>query len=69
MTNAKHKIKWEGFGANEPATNYKKRKCSWVWPCTSAIPAPRRMRQEDLEFQASLGYTVTSYLKRKKKKT
>jgi hypothetical protein len=29
-----------------------------VWSFTSIIPALRRLRQEDLEFQASLGYIV-----------
>jgi hypothetical protein len=29
---------------------------SWSWWCMSIIPAPRKMRQEDHEFKASLGY-------------
>jgi hypothetical protein len=32
------------------------------------IPGLGRLRQEDLEFQATLGYTVRSCLKKKKKK-
>jgi hypothetical protein len=50
------------------------------WRFMSVIPALRRLRQEDLEFQASLNYIGRSYLKktnqpnknskkRKKKKT
>jgi hypothetical protein len=31
------------------------------------IPAHGRLRQEDEEFEASLGYTERSYLKKKKK--
>jgi hypothetical protein len=30
------------------------------------IPAPRRLKQEDHEFQASLGYIVRTYLKKAK---
>jgi hypothetical protein len=33
------------------------------------IPALERLRQEDLKFEASLGYTVKCLKKRKKKKT
>jgi hypothetical protein len=32
------------------------------------IPALERLRQEDLKFEASLGYTVKCLKKRKKKK-
>jgi hypothetical protein len=32
-----------------------------------AIPVPRRLRQEDHEFEASLGCIVRSCLKKKKK--
>jgi hypothetical protein len=35
---------------------YKKRG-SWAWWYMSVIPAFRRLRQEDCEFKASLGYT------------
>jgi hypothetical protein len=33
---------------------------------TSVIPALRRLRQEDGEFQSSLGYLVKPYLKETK---
>jgi hypothetical protein len=36
-----------------------------VWWYTSAIPALGRLRQEDHEFKASLGFTVRSFLKTK----
>jgi hypothetical protein len=47
-----------------------------VWWHTSVIPALRRWRQEDCEFEASLGYIANSrpvwailqYKKKKKKK-
>lgn len=32
------------------------------------IPAPRRLRQEDCGFQASLGYTMRPSLKKKSRK-
>jgi hypothetical protein len=34
-----------------------------VWRYTLAIQAPGRLRQEDLEFEASLGYLVSPGLK------
>jgi hypothetical protein len=40
---------------------------SQAWWCTPVIPAFRRLRQEDHGFEASLGYLVRPYLKRKKK--
>jgi hypothetical protein len=42
-------------------------KDSWVWQCTSIIPALRSLRQEDPDFKANLGYIMSSglsYLKR-----
>jgi hypothetical protein len=36
--------------------------------CTSLIPALGRLRQEDYEFQASLGYKTRLYLKQNKTK-
>jgi hypothetical protein len=33
-------------------------KRNWVWWCTSTIFALKRLRQEDLKFDASLGYIV-----------
>jgi hypothetical protein len=41
---------------------------SWEWWYTYAIPALRRLRQEDLKFKASLGYTARPHLKRKKER-
>jgi hypothetical protein len=32
-------------------------------------PSTQRLMQEDLEFQASLGYIARTYLKKKKKQT
>jgi hypothetical protein len=34
----------------------KAKKRSWVWWCTPVIPALRRLRQEDSEFEVSVGY-------------
>jgi hypothetical protein len=34
----------------------------------SVIPAPRRLRQEDLKFEANLGCTSRSFLTTKTKK-
>jgi hypothetical protein len=33
----------------------------WVWWCTSASPAFGRLRQENDEFKASLGYIARYY--------
>jgi hypothetical protein len=35
---------------------------------THVIPELRRLRQRDLEFQASLGNTASPYFKKKKKR-
>jgi hypothetical protein len=35
----------------------------WAWWCTPVIPVFRRLRQEDGEFQASLGSIVRPFLK------
>jgi hypothetical protein len=36
--------------------------------CTPVIPAFRRLRQENCEFEVSLGYIVRPYLKQRSKK-
>jgi hypothetical protein len=36
--------------------------------CTPVIPAPRRLRQEDREFEGCLGYIVKPCVKKEKKK-
>jgi hypothetical protein len=33
---------------------------SWIWSYTSIIPAPGRLRQENGEFEASMGYVARS---------
>jgi hypothetical protein len=38
-----------------------------MWQHVSIIPALWKLRQEDLEFKASLGYIVSSSVKKKKK--
>jgi hypothetical protein len=42
---------------------------SQEWWHTPVIPAFQRLRQEDFEFEANLGYTGKSYLKKRKKKS
>jgi hypothetical protein len=39
-----------------------------AWQCTHVIPAPRRLMQEDHEFEASLGYVIYETLSPKKEK-
>jgi hypothetical protein len=45
------------------------KKNSWARWCTPIIPALGRLRQEDHEFKASLGYTQKPCLKKRKKPT
>jgi hypothetical protein len=40
---------------------------SRLWWFTAVIPALRRLRQEDGELQASLGYTVRPYLQKRER--
>jgi hypothetical protein len=37
-----------------------------VWWYVPVIPALGKLRQEEPEFQASLGYMIRTYLKKKK---
>jgi hypothetical protein len=47
----------------------KMNRISQVWLSASVIPALGRLRQEDVEFQSSLGYTVTHCLRKPNTKT
>jgi hypothetical protein len=38
-----------------------------VWWSTPVIPALGRLRQGDLEFEDSLGYTASSYFRKRKR--
>jgi hypothetical protein len=53
----------------EHTTNHFLRHCSsWVWWQRPVIPAPGRLRPEDLESKASWSYIETPYLKKYQKK-
>jgi hypothetical protein len=39
---------------------------SWVWGYTLIVPALGKLRQENQEFEVSLGNIITSFLKKKK---
>jgi hypothetical protein len=49
-------------------SSFTKGDVSWVWWFILVIPALRCLRQEDLEFEAKLGYTVRLCLRRSKEK-
>jgi hypothetical protein len=40
----------------------------WVWWCTPVIPAPGRLRQEDLKFRVRMGYITKDTVSKKKSK-
>jgi hypothetical protein len=44
-------------------SSLKRGKVRWVWWFTSVIPVPGRLRQEDGEFEANLGYIIRLSLK------
>jgi hypothetical protein len=41
----------------------------WAWWHMLAIPVFGRLRQDDQEFQASLGYLIRTCLKKRRKKS
>jgi hypothetical protein len=46
-----------------------KQSMNWTRSCTPITAALRRLRQEDCEFEATLGYTVRTCLKKTKRNT
>jgi hypothetical protein len=44
---------------------HKKGKFGWVWWCIPVIPVLGRLKEEEHEFEAGLGYIVRIYLKNK----